>query len=272
MRLFANLSLALSVALLFCSGSLGHVHQARRHHLKRQNDLAVRDPGDINLFKRFDNARFTYFADGLGACGATNQPSDFIVALNSAQYNGGQYCFQMITITANGKTTQAQVTDECPGCPYGGLDFSQGLFEFFSDLSAGVLYGTWNFGSGSPAPAPAPTTTWQPPPPPTTTWQPPPPPTTTWQPPPLPTTTWQPPPPPPTTSSSSSSSSTTTSSSSGTTSSNTSSLVPTPTTTNIVVETAGVVPTGAPGSSILFDVNLSIVYLGSFLGACQSPQ
>lgn len=268
MRLFANLSLALLVALSFCSGSLGHVahaHQARRHHLKRQDDLAVRDPGNINLFKRFDNARFTYYADGLGACGSTNQPSDFIVALNSAQYNGGQYCFQMITITVNGKTTQAQVMDECPGCPYGGLDFSQGLFQFFSDLSAGVLYGTWNFGSGSPAPAPAPvpTTTWQPPPPPTTTWQPPPPPTTTWQPPPAPTTTSTPP--PPTTTAYSSSSSTSTGL-------NISNLVPTLTTTNLAVETAGIVPASGANSSVLIDVNLSLVYLGSLLEACQSSQ
>ncbi|KIO13402.1 hypothetical protein M404DRAFT_60363, partial [Pisolithus tinctorius Marx 270] len=90
------------------------------------------------VWKRFDNARFTYYAVGLGACGQTNVASDF-------QYGGGQYCFQMITITVNGKTAQAQIMDECPGCPDEGLDFSQGLFTFFSDLSAGVLYGTWNF-------------------------------------------------------------------------------------------------------------------------------
>ncbi|EIW84969.1 plant expansin, partial [Coniophora puteana RWD-64-598 SS2] len=87
----------------------------------------------------------TFFADGLGACGATNSPSDFIVALNSAQYGSGGYCFQMITITYNGKTTQAQITDECPGCPYGGLDMSTGLFDFFADPSAGVIYGEWSF-------------------------------------------------------------------------------------------------------------------------------
>ncbi|KAJ3867754.1 RlpA-like double-psi beta-barrel-protein domain-containing protein-containing protein, partial [Lentinula novae-zelandiae] len=88
--------------------------------------------------KRFDDARFTYYVDGLGACGQTNQPGDF-------QYNGGQYCFQMITITVGGKTTQAQIMDECPGCPYGGLDFSEGLFQFFASLDEGVLTGSWNF-------------------------------------------------------------------------------------------------------------------------------
>lgn len=28
--------------------------------------------------KRFDNARFTYYADGLGACGQFNGPGDFV--------------------------------------------------------------------------------------------------------------------------------------------------------------------------------------------------
>jgi hypothetical protein len=64
-------------------------------------------------------------------------------------------------MTYNGKTTTAQITDECPGCPYGGLDLSRGLFDFFSDESAGVIYGTWNFGSGGgqSTPTPDPVTT-----------------------------------------------------------------------------------------------------------------
>lgn len=37
---------------------------------------------------------------------------------------------------------------QCPGCPYGGLDFSQGLFDYFAPESAGVIYGRWEFGSG----------------------------------------------------------------------------------------------------------------------------
>lgn len=35
-----------------------------------------------------------------------------IVALNSAQYDGGSHCFETITITANGKTAQATIMDE----------------------------------------------------------------------------------------------------------------------------------------------------------------
>ncbi|KAJ3856962.1 RlpA-like double-psi beta-barrel-protein domain-containing protein-containing protein [Lentinula lateritia] len=138
-------------------------------------NLAKREVASLrrktSLEKRFDDARFTYYADGLGACGQTNQPGDFIVALNSAQYNGGQYCFQMITITVGGKTTQAQIMDECPGCPYGGLDFSEGLFQFFDSLDVGVLTGSWNFDSGATSTSETPTSTYSPP---TSTWSPPP--------------------------------------------------------------------------------------------------
>ncbi|KAF8136397.1 RlpA-like double-psi beta-barrel-protein domain-containing protein-containing protein [Boletus edulis] len=250
MRLFTNIVLALSVTISFIAPSLGHAHQVRRHHVYRQDDLARRDPGEINLYKRFDNARFTYYDVGLGACGNTNQPSDFVVALDIAQFNGGQFCFQMITITIGPLTTQAQIVDECPGCPPNGLDFSSGLFQFFGPLGNGVLTGTWNFGSGSPPPSPSPSPS-PPPPPPTTSADIP---TTTWIPP--PTTTSQPP--PMTTSAPS-----TSSSSSTIVSSNSTSSVPTQTTTNTVTETPGA------NSSVLFEVNLSILDIGQFLSACR---
>jgi hypothetical protein len=119
---------------------------ARRHH-----EVAKRAEGDVVLHKRFSNARFTFYAAGLGACGKTNSGSDFIVALNTPQYGSGSpgpQCFKTITITANGKTTTATIMDECPGCPYGGLDMSRGLFDFFASESVGVIYGSWTFGSG----------------------------------------------------------------------------------------------------------------------------
>ncbi|KAF8831478.1 hypothetical protein HHX47_DHR1000570 [Lentinula edodes] len=157
----------------------------RRHTMNA--NLVKREAASLrrktSLEKRFDDARFTYYADGLGACGQTNQPGDF-------QYNGGQYCFQMITITVGGKTTQAQIMDEvgiestrrpsvthvsastqCPGCPYGGLDFSEGLFQYFASLDEGVLTGSWNFDSGATSTSATPTSTYTPP---TSTWSPPP--------------------------------------------------------------------------------------------------
>lgn len=74
MQLFANLALALSLALSFISSSLAHAHQgSRHHHVHRQADLARRDAG----------SRFTYYAVGLGACGAVSQPTDFVRSFRS---------------------------------------------------------------------------------------------------------------------------------------------------------------------------------------------
>lgn len=255
MQIFTRLSVILSILFSICSVTLGHEHLGKRMHPRRHHDdLAVRAPGDLKVWKRFDNARFTYYAVGLGACGQTNQPSDFIVALNSDQYGGGQYCFQMITITVNGKTAQAQIMDECPGCPNEGLDFSQGLFTYFSDLSAGVLYGTWNFGSGSSpttsTPAPQPTTTWQAP---TST--------TTWQ---APTTTWT----PPTTSTTPTSSSTSTT---PTTTSTSASTVGTTTTSGtLAVETSAPSGSQVSTSSVLNDLDLTLLGFGGLLVACEN--
>ncbi|KAH8113676.1 hypothetical protein DFH11DRAFT_1510138, partial [Phellopilus nigrolimitatus] len=57
----------------------------------------------------------------------------------------GPNCFKQISITANGKTANAQIVDKCPGCPYGGLDLTEGLFEYFAPTSVGVLTGSWNY-------------------------------------------------------------------------------------------------------------------------------
>ena len=116
--------------------------------------------------------------------------SEFTVAVNSGQLNaaGGGYpnplCGQTITISYGGKTTQATIQDECPTCPWGGLDLSMGLFSFFADQGTGVseyksdfrpvvllssvvltlvvssasvsVAVDWWYGGSAPAPAPAP--------------------------------------------------------------------------------------------------------------------
>ncbi|EPQ53553.1 hypothetical protein GLOTRDRAFT_130898 [Gloeophyllum trabeum ATCC 11539] len=108
---------------------------------------AVRRNG-TDLDKRVNNARMTYYNVGLGACGITNQPTDFVVALDATDFGSGYpgpHCFQHISITANGKTATAEIVDKCPGCPVGGLDLSEGLFSFFAPLSTGVIYGSWNY-------------------------------------------------------------------------------------------------------------------------------
>ncbi|KAK4705303.1 chorismate synthase, partial [Phenoliferia sp. Uapishka_3] len=141
------------------------IHPAAHQKLSRHvvedatgTGLQVREADALHqLSKRGStNARATYFAVsfvGLGACGITNSDSDFIVALNSAQYGDSgaisSYCFKEITISYGGKSTTAQITDECPGCPYGGLDMSPSLFQYFASESVGVIYVTWELAGSS---------------------------------------------------------------------------------------------------------------------------
>ncbi|GAA5842099.1 hypothetical protein JCM3766R1_000006 [Sporobolomyces carnicolor] len=186
--------------------------------------LAVRDSDESKqlLVKRGGyNGRATFFDPGLGACGTYSGASDYMVAMNQAQYGDlgavSPWCFQTITISYGGKTAQAQVLDACPGCPYGGLDMSPSLFQHFADESVGVIYVSWYGGGGGDEQTTkkttttttttwqAPTTTWTPP---TTTYKP----TTTWEAPTTTTTTstWSPPPTSSTKSTTSTTSSTTT--------------------------------------------------------------
>ena len=97
------------------------------------------------------SGRATFYDVGLGACGEYKRvyaslfasrhmltysvESDFIVALNTAQYGGGYpgpNCFKSITISYGGKTAQAKIMDQCPSCGYGDLDLSRSLFNYFS--------------------------------------------------------------------------------------------------------------------------------------------
>ncbi|KAF8835605.1 hypothetical protein BDN67DRAFT_975101, partial [Paxillus ammoniavirescens] len=134
----------LSLALPFASASPRH----RRHH-----EVANRARADVDVHKRsFTNARFTFYDVGLGACGVWNGRNDHIVALNVEQFGPGypgQYCFKTITITYGGQSVQATITDKCMGCPWGGLDFSRGLFDMFAAEATGVLYGDWCFDDDS---------------------------------------------------------------------------------------------------------------------------
>ncbi|KAH6919047.1 B2-aldehyde-forming enzyme [Coprinopsis sp. MPI-PUGE-AT-0042] len=146
-----------------------------------------RDDSSVHqLEKRFSNARMTFYDAGLGACGHVNTNADFIVALNAPQWEGGRHCGETVTISYEGKTAQATIMDLCPGCPYGGLDLTRGLFGFFANHDKGVIQASWDFGGSAPAPPPPPA-----PPRPTTT--------TTPRPSPTPTPAPPPPPPPPTT-------------------------------------------------------------------------
>ncbi|KAI5452450.1 hypothetical protein NCC49_000613 [Naganishia albida] len=147
----------------------------------------------LPLTKR-DGGRATFYNIGLGACGELSHEPEWIVALNSAQYNsmGGGYpnpavCGKEIEIHAFGKTAIARVMDECPTCGWGELDFSRSLFNHLASESDGVFNMEWSWVGEHQAP---------PPPPPAPTGEaPPPPPSSTIQAPPEPTSEAPPPPP-----------------------------------------------------------------------------
>ncbi|RDB24076.1 Allergen Asp f 7 [Hypsizygus marmoreus] len=122
-----------------------------QHH-SRHAEIARRRDGDVQLHKRFSQSKWSFYDVGLGACGEYNVESEFIVALNTPQYGGGYpgpNCFKTITMTYNGKTAQATIMDQCPGCPFGGLDLSRSLFRHFAAESVGIIYGSWSFNGGS---------------------------------------------------------------------------------------------------------------------------
>ncbi|ODO03403.1 hypothetical protein L198_02250 [Cryptococcus wingfieldii CBS 7118] len=88
----------------------------------------------------------TFYDVGLGACGGTNVATDYIVALNTAQYGSGYpgpHCGKAITISYGGKQVGATIEDECPTCAYGALDMSTSLFLNFATENDGVFQMTW---------------------------------------------------------------------------------------------------------------------------------
>ena len=146
------------------------------------------------------------------------------------------------------------------GCPWGGLDFSRGLFNFFASESAGVIYGSWWFNDGSgggDTPTTSSTPEWTP----TTTqqWTP----TTTWVPPTTtqPTTTWT----PPTTTTSQTTTSTPTTTTTTTTS--TYSVSNTVTSGLAIPTDGGTSQNGVSG--VLEQMNNALIDLGVLLSACK---
>lgn len=118
-------------------------HQQQVQSRSRSRAHSRRAPAPVDVGLNVDsvqkratyNGRATFYDVGLGACGWTNTASDYIVAQNSDQYGSGYpgpNCGKSISISYGGKTLTATIADECPTCPYGGLDMSRGLFDAFA--------------------------------------------------------------------------------------------------------------------------------------------
>jgi len=178
MRVAWHLSLIPAVLAVFAASPLVQAADAHHGALTPRRHALNRNANTVEKRAQYDNARFTNFAVGQGACGGWNVASDFVIALSIPMYEGGPHCGESVTLTYNGKTAHATVVDECQECPYDAIDLSNGLFEYLvpGGLDVGQVYGSWSFGSGDPAPPPK---TQAPPPPPKTTPPPPPPPSST---------------------------------------------------------------------------------------------
>ncbi|KAF9497325.1 riboflavine-aldehyde-forming enzyme, partial [Pleurotus eryngii] len=81
----------------------------------------------------------TFFAPGLGACGAVSHSTDLIVALSPAQFAGGANCFH------GGKFIEATVVDLCPGCAGDSIDLSPSAFQTLENPDVGRIQVNWNF-------------------------------------------------------------------------------------------------------------------------------
>lgn len=86
----------------------------------------------------------THYDTGMGACGWPNVSTDKVIALPhvlmGTQSNGNPYCGKTVTISLNGKTTQAEVVDKCMGCDGDSIDLSDGAFEDLADMGLGRVH------------------------------------------------------------------------------------------------------------------------------------
>ncbi|AAW47097.1 hypothetical protein CNN00760 [Cryptococcus deneoformans JEC21] len=102
-------------------------------------------------FEKRDDSQGTatyYTASGVGACGSTISDSDYIVAMNAAQYDSSVCNKQIWTWNAaTQRLAFATVVDLCPSCSSGDLDLSTSLFSYLSDgnLDQGVFDVKWGF-------------------------------------------------------------------------------------------------------------------------------
>jgi len=109
-------------------------------------EIAAIEPAD--LAKRFSGTRWTWYDVETGnevSCGKKYKNKDAIVAISDKNMQGRKLCGKRIKLTYKSKTRYATIVDTCPGCPYGALDLSRGLFAEFASLDVGVLAGNWDF-------------------------------------------------------------------------------------------------------------------------------
>ncbi|KAJ7924219.1 hypothetical protein B0H13DRAFT_2580568 [Mycena leptocephala] len=149
--------------LISAAATIASTHQARSHHPTKRADSST-----FTVGKRGDqyvNKKFSWYPTDTGtdACtGKNHQDSDFYVAMAAPQFGGAgaACCGKKLSITVNGKTAIANCVDECVAnadqCYEAGqLDFTKGLFEYFTggDLGVGIIYGSWSYTDDNDGPS-----------------------------------------------------------------------------------------------------------------------
>jgi len=99
----------------------------------------------------------TYYGTGLGACGITNNDSQYIAAVShllfdtfpgytSGNPNNNPICGKQVTAHYQGKSVTVTITDRCVGCAITDLDFSPSAFSQIADQSIGRISDmTWDW-------------------------------------------------------------------------------------------------------------------------------
>ncbi|KAF0498187.1 Non-catalytic module family EXPN protein [Gigaspora margarita] len=85
----------------------------------------------------------------LGACGYQNTSSNFVVALSSARFNGGNpnkdpICNKTIQVASDSKSVNVMVVDKCAGCNVNDLLLSPAAFSALADLNKGHMAVNWS--------------------------------------------------------------------------------------------------------------------------------
>lgn len=109
--------------------------------------LAVPALGHPQNFAPAKAGEMTFYEPATGnqvACGGYYTSSDRIAALGAGSFDGKGVCGKTASITYNGKTVTATVTDRCEACKDGDIDVTTTVFQDLAPLSAGRVPGvTW---------------------------------------------------------------------------------------------------------------------------------
>ncbi|CAF3695623.1 unnamed protein product [Rotaria sp. Silwood1] len=99
----------------------------------------------------------TYYTVSVGftACGTMHSDSEYIAALNSAQFdpqtpngnpNRNTLCNKLVNVVGPNGSATVKIVDKCPGCRYGDLDLSEAAFKaIVGDLGIGRGQITWKW-------------------------------------------------------------------------------------------------------------------------------